>query len=66
VRRFFGEDFIAAVVTAGTRVRIETLQAGAPVFYRDFKLNIDIMEQPDGRKYQIRFWPPSRAKEITR
>jgi len=28
--RFFSEDFIPAVVSAGARARIETLQAGVP------------------------------------
>jgi hypothetical protein len=53
--RFFPEEFKAAIVSPGARARIGTLQAGVPVFYRDFGRNIDIMEQPNGRKYEIRF-----------
>jgi hypothetical protein len=37
------------------RARLETLQAGVPVFYRDWKRNLDIMEQPDGRKFEVCF-----------
>ena len=52
---FFQEGFTAAVVSAGARARLETLKAGVPVFYRDSRLNLDVMEQPNGRKFEIRF-----------
>jgi hypothetical protein len=52
---FFDDEFKASVRLAGTRARIETLQAGVPVFYRDTRRNLDIMEHPSGRKYEIRF-----------
>ena len=52
---FLGDDFIAAVIEAGNRARLETLQAGVPVFYRELK--VDIMEQPDGKKFEIRYIP---------
>jgi hypothetical protein len=52
---FFGDDFTAAVVSAGASARLETLKAGVPVFY--LEENINIMEQPDGRKFEIRFIP---------
>jgi hypothetical protein len=52
---FFQEAFSAAVVSAGARARLETLQAGVPVFYRDWKRNLDVMEQPDGRKFEVCF-----------
>ncbi|HMF74297.1 MAG TPA: hypothetical protein VK604_01415 [Bryobacteraceae bacterium] len=52
---FFDDDFKAAVRLAGARARIETLQAGFPVFYRDARRNMDIMEHPNGRKFEIRF-----------
>ena len=29
------------------------LKAGIPVFYLDWERNLDIMEQPDGRKFEI-------------
>jgi hypothetical protein len=34
-------------------VRLETLEAGVSVFYRDWKRNVDVMEQPDGRKCEL-------------
>jgi hypothetical protein len=52
---FFDDEFKAAVRLAGARARIETLQAGVPVFYRDIRRNLDIMEHPSGRKFEIRF-----------
>ena len=45
------------VIAADARARIETLEAGVPVFYWDKTLNLDVMEEPDGRKYEIRFIP---------
>jgi hypothetical protein len=53
--RFFGDDFTLAVKYACARAKLETLKAGVPVFYRDAKQNIDVMEQPDGRKFEISF-----------
>lgn len=52
---FFDDEFKAAVRLAGARARVETLQAGVPVFYRDTRRNLDIMERPGGRKFAIRF-----------
>ncbi len=54
---FLEDDFTAAVQSACAHARIETLRAGVPVFYQDRKRNLDIMEQPNGRKYEIRFLP---------
>ncbi|HEX4133036.1 MAG TPA: hypothetical protein VHY84_00330 [Bryobacteraceae bacterium] len=51
------EEFIAAVIAAGACARIETLKAGVPVFCLDTKRNLDVMELPDGRKYENRFIP---------
>jgi hypothetical protein len=53
--QFFDDQFKAAVRLAGARARIETLQAGVPVFYRDTRRNLGIMEHPSGRKFEIRF-----------
>jgi hypothetical protein len=55
--KVFQKDFIASVITACARARIETLKAGVPVFCLDTKRNLDVMELPDGRKYEIRFIP---------
>jgi hypothetical protein len=54
---YFDEAFTAAIIAASRRAVQETLEAGVPVFYRDWKLNLDIMEQPDGRKFEICFIP---------
>jgi hypothetical protein len=59
---YFTEEFRAAIVAAGARARLETLQAGVPVFYRDWKQKLDIMEQPDGRKFEICFIPGAPRK----
>jgi hypothetical protein len=52
---FFGESFSAAIISAGARARLDTLKAGIPVFYRDWKQNLDVMELPDGRKFEVTF-----------
>ncbi|MBV9265614.1 MAG: hypothetical protein JO061_05545 [Acidobacteriaceae bacterium] len=52
---FFDEEFKAAVGVAGAQARIETLQAGIPVFYRDNGRNLDILEYPSGQKFEICF-----------
>lgn len=53
--QFFDDEFKAAVKLAGAQARIDTLKAGVPVFYRDASQNLDIMEHPGGRKFEIRF-----------
>lgn len=52
---FFDERFKEEIRLAGGRARIETLRAGIPVFYRDIARNMEIMERPNGRKFEIRF-----------
>jgi hypothetical protein len=67
--QFFDEDFKAAVRLAGAQARIETLQAGVPVFYRDNVRKLNIMEHPGGRKFEIRFLegaPGERNYEVIR
>jgi hypothetical protein len=54
---FFGDAFSAAIISAGARARLETLKAGVPVFYRDWTQNLDVMEQADGRKFEVCFIP---------
>lgn len=66
---FFDDSFTASVIAACVRAREETLKAGVPVFYLDAKRNLDIMEQPDGRKFEIRFIPNApgeRSYEVLR
>ena len=53
--QFFDDEFKTAVRLAGAQARIETLQAGIPVFYRDSARDLDILEYPEGRKFEIRF-----------
>lgn len=52
---FFTDEFTSAVESACARARVETLRAGVPVFYRDAERNLEIMEQPDGRLFEICF-----------
>lgn len=53
--QFFDDEFKTAVRLAGAQARIETLQAGIPVFYRDNARNLDILEHPSGQKFEISF-----------
>jgi hypothetical protein len=55
--QYFTQEFKDAIVVAGNRARLETLQAGVPVFYLDRERKLDIMEYPDGRKFEICFIP---------
>ena len=54
---YLSEEFTEAIILAGARARLETLAAGVPVFYWDYAQNLDIMELPDGRKFEICFIP---------
>jgi hypothetical protein len=51
------EEFTRKVIEACGQARRETLAAGIPVFYRDKETGLDIMEQPDGRRFEIRYIP---------
>jgi hypothetical protein len=67
--QFFDDKFKAAIPLAGAEARIETLLAGIPVFYQDRARNMDVMEHPDGRKYEIRFLdgaPGDRNYQVVR
>jgi hypothetical protein len=50
-------EITAAFRAAVARERRETLEAGIPIFYRDSRTGLNVMEQPGGRKYEIRFIP---------
>jgi hypothetical protein len=50
----FSDEFTAAVKTAIAQGVAETLKAGVPIFYRETKTGFDVMEHPDGRRFQIR------------
>jgi hypothetical protein len=62
------EEFFNTAKAACAKARRESLAAGLPVLYHDFERDIDVMEQPDGRKFQIRFVSRQngRAYEIVR
>ena len=51
----WADEMTAIVVEACTRARIDTLQAGVPVFYSHG--DMDIMEHPNGDKFEIRYIP---------
>lgn len=51
----FSEEFTGQAEGAWDRARGEALARGAPVFYQDDETGVEIMEQPDGRRFEIRF-----------
>jgi hypothetical protein len=53
---FASREFDDAVRAAGRKAFEETLAAGLPVFYLDDE-GLDVMEQPDGRRFEI-CWIP--------
>jgi hypothetical protein len=65
---FDSPEFDEAVAAAGHQAFLESLAAGLPVFYLDDD-GVETMEQPDGRRFEIRWIPgaPSGANyEIVR
>jgi hypothetical protein len=56
-REFLSDQFDADVKAACIRAREETLSAGVAVFYWDAVAGTDVMEQADGRRFEIRFIP---------
>ena len=63
------EEFTRKVIEACDQARRETLAAGVPVFYRDEDTGLDVMEQNDGRRFEIRYIPGAprdRHYEIVR
>jgi len=59
---FASEEFHDAVRAATRRAFEETLAAGLPVFYLD-REGLDVMEQPDGRRFEIRWIPGAPSGE---
>ena len=51
---FGSEEFDQAVFAAFDRAIAETLAAGVPAFYVD-RDDLNIMEMPDGRRFEVRF-----------
>lgn len=63
----FDEEFTRQAEQAWDRARDEVLANGIPVFYR--QKGVQIMEQPDGRRFEIRLIPgapPDSCYEIIR
>jgi hypothetical protein len=59
---FGSPEFCEAVSAAGRQAFQESLAAGLPVFYLDDN-GIETMEQPDGRRFEIRFIPGAPSGE---
>jgi hypothetical protein len=53
---FASKEFDDAVRAAGRKAFEESLAAGLPVFYLDDD-GLNVMEQPDGRRFEIRWIP---------
>jgi hypothetical protein len=60
----FSEEFDQKVQAAWAQAREETLAAGVAIFYRDSKTGIEVMEQPDGRFFEIRYNPGAPRERI--
>ena len=59
---FGSKEFHEAVYAATRQAFEETLAAGHPVFYLD-DAGLNVMEQPDGRRFEIRWIPDAPAGE---
>jgi hypothetical protein len=62
-------EITAAFRTAVAQARKDALTAGVPIFYRDSATRLDVMEQPGGRKFEIRYIsgaPRDRNYEVLR
>jgi hypothetical protein len=51
----FDEEFTRQAEQAWDRARDEALASGIPVFYRDHETGVEVMQQPDGRRFEVRF-----------
>ena len=54
------DEYVVDVKAAVKLALQEALRAGVPLFYRDAS-GINMMEQPDGRKFEIRYIPGAPA-----
>jgi hypothetical protein len=54
---FSSPEFDEAVKAAVAEAVRETLAAGVSIFYLDSASGLEIMELPDGRKFEIRYIP---------
>jgi hypothetical protein len=65
----FGDDVAIAFQAAAAQARADSLAAGVPIFYRDSATGLEVMEQPSGRKFEIRYIagaPRDRNYEVLR
>lgn len=53
----FGDEVTVAFEAGVARARASALAAGVPIFYRDSATGLEVMEQPGGRKFEIRYVP---------
>ncbi|MGH9621238.1 MAG: hypothetical protein ACRD45_16220 [Bryobacteraceae bacterium] len=51
----FSDALDAAAKMGCARAVEDLLRSGIPVFYRDSETGIEVMEQPDGRRFEIRY-----------
>jgi len=59
---FGSPEFDEAVAAAGHQAFLDTLAAGLAVFYVDDG-GLDVMQQPDGRIFEIRWIPGAPSGE---
>ena len=59
---FGSPEFDEAVRAATHQAFLDTLAAGLPVFYLDDQ-GLNVMEQPDGRRFEIEWVPGKPAGE---
>ncbi|MGA7239310.1 MAG: hypothetical protein WBY44_26745 [Bryobacteraceae bacterium] len=57
------DEFAAQAAAAGDRARLDALAHGVPVFYRDPHTKLEIMEHPDGRRFEIRYVPNAPSEQ---
>jgi hypothetical protein len=48
-------QFVDSAISIFARASQETLDAGVPIFYRDPESGMDVMERPDGSRFQVLF-----------
>ena len=56
------EEFAAQAAAAGNRARLDALARGVSVFYEDPATGLDVMERPDGRRFEVRYIPNAPAE----
>jgi hypothetical protein len=57
------DEFALQAAAAGNRARLDVLAHGVRVFYLDRRSGLEIMQQPDRRRFEIRFIPNSSGEQ---